>query len=147
MPVNEEKANVGYHDNSLSLDASVEQKAPTSSQLQKMKEQTDAMWTNEDCLFDYTGASNTASKMLDDLTGLCSSPLGGRGDHGVGSGGAERGSGSAGAGNKKRRSNPGSGSGSGPGNAGNQGDGGGGVVNMAVEAQKVKKNTVKEPGR
>ena len=49
MPVTEQKDSIGYSDNSSSLSAQIEKKAPTSKQLQELKEtMNSADWDESD---------------------------------------------------------------------------------------------------
>lgn len=72
MPVTEQKDSIGYSDNSSSLSAQIEKKAPTSKQLQALKEtMNSADWDESDdnLLFNLSSVSRSSGAMLDSMLG------------------------------------------------------------------------------
>ena len=72
MPVTEQKDSIGYSDNSSSLSAQIEKKAPTSKQLQELKEtmnSADGDESDDNLLFNLSSVSRSSGAMLDSLLG------------------------------------------------------------------------------
>lgn len=134
VPVIEQKDEIGYNDRSSELSAQVEKKTPTCKQMQELKEQmVENSWDEDENLFEMSGSSQLATSMLNSM-------LGNGPEQGSGPVAASMHSGS-GPGNNKRK--PASGISTAKAKAAVTRS----WPNMAIEAAKHKKNTVKDcPG-
>ena len=136
MPVTEQKDSIGYSDNSSSLSAQIEKKAPTSKQLQALKEtMNSADWDESDdnLLFNLSSVSRSSGAMLDSMLGNATDG----GDRAVLQQPQVQ------QGNRKGRRGAGGGGGTGVAAAKAAPTGHTGP-NLALEAAKFKKNSVKD---
>ena len=136
VPVTEQKDSIGYSDNSSSLSAQIEKKAPTSKQLQALKEtMNSADWDESDdnLLFNLSSVSRSSGAMLDSMLGNATDG----GDRAVLQQPQVQ------QGNRKGRRGAGGGGGTGVAAAKAAPTGHTGP-NLALEAAKFKKNSVKD---
>ena len=136
MPVTEQKDSIGYSDNSSSLSAQIEKKAPTSKQLQALKEtMNSADWDESDdnLLFNLSSVSRSSGAMLDSMLGNATDG----GDRAVLQQPQVQ------QGNRKGRRGAGGGGGAGAA-AAKAAPTGHTRPNLALEAAKFKKNSVKD---
>lgn len=140
MKTSEEKNQLGYTDHGVGQECTTEEsKMPSAKQLQQQRDKMKQIWDNEDSITDTCGASMssaTASSMLAFLT----SDTGNQGSAG-GQPAGNRGLPGSGLGNRKAR---GCKAKAAPGSGAADSDHQLPSVNMALEAAKYKKNTVKD---